>query len=65
MHYNEEVTRAQREEGFGLMGASVLRILESKDRYTYSCKLRSRRSSFNVNIYWNIELKSNFWFCSV
>lgn len=39
MHYNEEVTRA---EGFVLMGSSVLGILESKDCYTYSCKLRSR-----------------------
>lgn len=65
MHYNGEVTRAQRKEGVVLMGPSVLGILESKDGYTYSCKLRSRRSSFNVNIYWNIELKSNFLFCLI
>lgn len=44
------------------MGPSVLGVWESKDCYTYSCKLRARRSSFNVNIHWNREPKSNFFF---
>lgn len=48
------------------MAPSVQGMLESKDCYTYSCKLRARRSSFHVNIYWNIELKSiSFGFCLI
>lgn len=62
MHFSEEVTRAQREQGVVLVGLSVLGVLESKDCYTYSCKLRARSSCFHVNIYWDIELKSSFLF---